>query len=270
MLLVRLLNMMFAVSKVQRISTVPISALSVRYFKRLGLDPSKLDAKATLDKLKILHERHLACIPFENASQHGLDHAAALDVQQTAHKILDRTRGGFCFEVNGLLAAFLVELGYKVVQVPAQVYGGTHFDVVPSHLVLIVTCHDGTVVYADVGFGEPPLHPLLYDVSGDVEQVTPEGMRSKLVRQTDEQGEAVYLYWFKNGEWIPRLRWNYPCSIKKKRPLRLKCWNLWMPFDASCKRGLEFLCLRVKGWICRNLSLQTQLFGLKCRYVTWT
>jgi N-hydroxyarylamine O-acetyltransferase len=186
-------------------------SLSSRYFRRLGIDdPSPLDADPTLDKLKVLQERHLATIPFENLSQHGLDLPAILDVEATAHKILDRNRGGFCFEVNGLFAAFLVELGYDVVLLPATV---TNFDV-PTHLVLVVTCYDGTVAFVDVGFGEPPLHPLLYDddLSGACEQVTPEGMRSKLVRNhkdEDDHGDAVYLYWHKNGEWVPRLRWAY-------------------------------------------------------------
>jgi N-hydroxyarylamine O-acetyltransferase len=186
-------------------------SLSSRYFRRLGIDdPPRLDADPTLDKLKVLQERHLATIPFENLSQHGLELPAILDVEATARKILDRNRGGFCFEVNGLFAAFLVELGYDVVMLPAQLYRGTQFDV-PTHLVLVVTCYDGTVAFVDVGFGEPPIHPLLYDdLSGACEQVTPEGMRSKLVRnQDDDQGDAVYLYWHKSGEWVPRLRWAY-------------------------------------------------------------
>jgi N-hydroxyarylamine O-acetyltransferase len=191
------------------------SSLLSRYFRRLGIvDPTSLDADPTFHKLKILQERHLATIPFENLSQHGLDLPASLDVDRTAHKILDRRRGGFCFEVNGLFAAFLVELGYDVVLLPGQLHSGTHFAV-PTHLILIVTCHDGTQALVDVGFGEPPLHPLRYDVSGDLVQVTPEGMRSKLVRnQDDSEGDAVYLCWHKNGEWVPRLRWAYyPPSV---------------------------------------------------------
>jgi N-hydroxyarylamine O-acetyltransferase len=142
-------------------------------------------------------------------------------VALTASKILDRKRGGFCFEVNGLFAHLLEELRYRVVRVPAQLYRGGYFDV-PTHLVLVVTCHDGTVAFADVGFGEPPIHPLLYDVTGNVEQVTPEGMRSKLVRHPeDDQGDAVYLYWYKNGEWVPRLRWSYPASLGRGGPSNL-------------------------------------------------
>jgi N-hydroxyarylamine O-acetyltransferase len=203
----------------------PSPSLVSRYFSRLGIDDSSAlgeelgaGAGATLDKLKILHERHLDRFPFENLSQHGLGLPAALDAETTASKILDRRRGGFCFELNGLFARLLEELGYRVVLVPAQLYRITHFDA-PTHLVLVVTCHDGTVAFADVGFGEPPIHPLLYDVTGNLEQVTPEGMRSKLVRHhEDDQGDAVFLYWFKNGEWVPRLRWSYPASLEHDDP----------------------------------------------------
>jgi arylamine N-acetyltransferase len=55
----------------------------------------------------------------------------------------------------------------------------------------------------DVGFAEPPLHPLAYVF--DEEQVTPEGMTSRIVVKEDKKN--VELEWYKDGEWRPRLRW---------------------------------------------------------------
>lgn len=196
------------------------TTLSSRYFDRLSLDARSLDSEPTVKKLQILQERHLATIPFENGSQHGLSLPATLDLEQVAHKILDCRRGGFCFELNGLFSALLSELGYQVTHVPGQVFRGS-FGGEPTHLVNIVRCRDGGVFVVDVAFGEPPIHPLQFDVSGMLEQVTPEGMQSKLQRHlddsssSDEWSDVVVLYWKKGGEWVPRLRWSYPASLLK-------------------------------------------------------
>lgn len=184
--------------------------LANRYFARLQLDPSTLDVEPTLDKLRLLQEHHLKHIPFENTAQHGVvGGPAVLDVSVTADKILTKKRGGFCFELNGLFAALLEELEYQVTRVPSIVWiPGLEFQGIPSHCILAVKCQDSREIYmTDVGFGEPALHPLRYDSSGQV-QTTPDGMQSKMLRQHGDSNEHIVLYWFKGGQWIPRLRWN--------------------------------------------------------------
>jgi N-hydroxyarylamine O-acetyltransferase len=188
-----------------------------QYWARLQLDPSALDAKATLDKLCRIHESQLAHIPFENLAQHGgVGGSAVLAQNQTAAKILVRHRGGFCFEVNTLLGTFLAELGYVVKFVPAFVHIGTGYRDSATHVILIVSCQneEGSTLasssyFTDVGFGEPPLHPLKYSAFG-VEQVTPDGMRSMLVKDEDE----VRLEWFVDGAWQPRQKWSYADSLR--------------------------------------------------------
>jgi N-hydroxyarylamine O-acetyltransferase len=188
--------------------------LATRYFRRLGLDPDQLDARPTIEKLQAIHEAHLSKIPFENLAQHGCSRPAVLDAQQTALKILDRNRGGFCFELNGLLAELLTELGYGVCRIPAFVYiNEVAFAEKATHLVLVVVCQPGTeqesTWFVDVGFGEPSIHPLRYDAF-DEEQITTEGMRSKFARK----GDDVVLHWFRaSDEWVPRLKWNYEDSL---------------------------------------------------------
>lgn len=181
-------------------------ALSTRYFERMRLDPTSLDAEPTLAKLKQLQETHLRTIPFENTAQHGIDALGlpTLDLDTTAKKILDCRRGGFCYELNHLFGAFLTELDYQVAFVPAVVEGAATY---PTHMILIVRCNDNQLYYADVGFGEPPLHPLTYNPSEGAAQQTPEGMVSKF-----SQGQAedeVVMWWRKDGEWKARLRWKH-------------------------------------------------------------
>jgi arylamine N-acetyltransferase len=190
-------------------------ALSPRYYARLKLDPAALDSKPSLSKLQRIQEAHLAQIPFENAAQHGaVGGPAVLNLTATAAKILDRKRGGFCFELNGLLADFLKEQGYGVTRVLAFVHSDQGFREEATHMILVVCClpdtADETLHYVDVGFGEPPIHPLRYDEEHfGAEQRTPEGMRSKISQpETDDSGDIVILEWYRSGQWIPRLRWS--------------------------------------------------------------
>jgi N-hydroxyarylamine O-acetyltransferase len=195
-------------------------ALSPRYYARLKLDPAALDSKASLSKLQRIQEAHLAQIPFENAAQHGaVGGPAVLNSTATAAKILDRKRGGFCYELNGLLADFLKEQGYGVTRVLAFVHSDQGFRAVATHMILVVCClpdtADESMHYVDVGFGEPPIHPLQYDEGHfGVEQRTPEGMRSKISQpETDDSGDIVILEWYRSGQWIPRLRWSLRDSM---------------------------------------------------------
>jgi N-hydroxyarylamine O-acetyltransferase len=191
-----------------------------RYYERLRLDPASLDPEPTLEKLCRLQEAHLAQIPFENIAQHrndpAADDSAVLDLKATAKKVLDDKRGGFCFEINGLFAQFLVELGYSVTLVPSQVYIPEiqAFTDVDLHLFLVVHFSSTSEYYvADVAFGEPSLHPLLYHAVGKVfqeEQVTPEGMHNRFQVRSNE----IVYQWNINGEWVDRFKWKHEEGMK--------------------------------------------------------
>ena len=72
-----------------------------RYFRRLKLDPLTLCSDASWKKLAAISEAHLSEITFDNLVQHGVyGGKACLDSEQTARKILDESRGGFCSCIN--------------------------------------------------------------------------------------------------------------------------------------------------------------------------
>ena len=181
------------------------------------------------ETLKLLIERHLRFIPFENLSFHGcVKHPTESKIPTTlaalAEKILYRRRGGCCFELNGLLAHYLLELGYPVVRlVPCWVYAGPErghgrgrsakFRTRQTHNFILVRTAggDGHTFLADVGLGEPPLHPLYYSL--DMlwkEQETPEGMRSRIVKEKHEWRDG-------NGKLrrCVRLEWWRPCECRR-------------------------------------------------------
>jgi len=126
------------------------------YLERIGYEGPR---EPTLDVLREIHRRHMLTVPFENLDIH-LGRTIVLDEAAFFDKIVRQRRGGFCYELNGLFAALLRELGYDVDLLSGRVANeigrfGPEFD----HLVLRVQL-DGQPWIADVGFGDSFLEPL--------------------------------------------------------------------------------------------------------------
>jgi len=125
------------------------------YLGRIGLArPLSPDVSA----LCLLQERHLAAVPFENLSVH-LGEPIDLAEDALFDKIVNRRRGGFCYELNGLFAALLRELGFDARLHAAQVFApdgtlGPPLD----HAAIVVELEESWL--ADVGFGRFARHPL--------------------------------------------------------------------------------------------------------------
>jgi N-hydroxyarylamine O-acetyltransferase len=144
------------------------AAAADAYLARLDLDrPSRLDA----DALALLQERHLRTIPFENLDIH-LDVPIVLEEAALFDKIVTGHRGGLCYELNGLFAALLRQLGFEVDVLAGRVFGAEGIGPVFDHMALCVTLDEPWL--ADVGFGRLNQVPLRVD-SRD-EQKDPCGM----------------------------------------------------------------------------------------------
>lgn len=126
----------------------PMSA----YLRRLGLSELPPPSVAGLHTL-VTAQNH--AIAFENldvlAGQPlGLDAAALCD------KILTHGRGGYCFELNGLLGLALAAAGFEVRPLLARVSYGRPGPGPRTHLLQRVRC-EGRDWLADAGFGAPGL-----------------------------------------------------------------------------------------------------------------
>jgi N-hydroxyarylamine O-acetyltransferase len=131
---------------------------ALRYLERIN---APVPAEPTAEVLADLHLRHLRAVPFENLSIH-LGEPIVLDEAALVDKIVDRRRGGFCYELNGLFAGLLRALGFPVAVLAARTYTpeGTlshPFD----HALLRVDLDDRYLV--DVGFGAHSSYPLRLD-----------------------------------------------------------------------------------------------------------
>ncbi len=166
---------------------IPLYLARIHYRK-----PLKPDVQ-TLHELQLAH---MLSVPFENLDI-GLKRPIQLSEDALWNKIVVQKRGGFCYELNGLFAALLKEIGFQVTYLNGRVYNsegklGIDFD----HLTLLVKASDKPGRWlVDVGFGDSFTRPLSFEEPG--EQV--QGLRSYRLEQMPD-GNAV---WQKNydGSW---------------------------------------------------------------------
>ena len=111
-----------------------------------------------LETLRAIHRAHVESIPYENLDvQFGVKVSRA--VPAIFDKIVRRRRGGWCYEMNGLLSWALEEIGFSV----KRLAGGVRREVVGdqavgNHLVLLVDL--GETWLADAGFGNGLIEPI--------------------------------------------------------------------------------------------------------------
>jgi N-hydroxyarylamine O-acetyltransferase len=174
-----------------------------RYLARIGYEGARVPAVATL---RGLHLAHLYRVPFENLDI-GLGRPIVLDEAAVFEKIVCRRRGGFCYELNGLFAALLRALGFRVALLAARAVGpggalGPEFD----HLTLRVDLEEPWL--ADVGWGDSFLEPLRLDSAeeqpdhGRVYRVVADGATRRLQQCTgDGQWQDHYQFTLRPYAW---------------------------------------------------------------------
>lgn len=168
----------------------PISNVNVpAYLDRIAYSGTVAPTAAVL---RALHRAHMLSVPFENLDI-GLGRKIICDEESIIRKIVERRRGGFCYELNGAFAALLRELGFKVTLLSARVArqdgsAGPEFD----HLTLKVDLEEPWL--ADVGFGDSFLEPLRLKV--DIEQ--PQGGRK--FRLVEERG-SLHMEMAEPADW---------------------------------------------------------------------
>ena len=141
-----------------------------RYLDRISYNGSR---QPTLETLRQLHRAHLLTVPFENLDI-ALDRPIVLDAGALFAKIVERRRGGFCYELNGLFAALLRALGFRVTLLSGGFFrshgeDGTVFGPEFDHLALRVDLQQPWL--ADVSTF---LYPLRFDTADEQESKEPD------------------------------------------------------------------------------------------------
>lgn len=156
----------------------------IPYLERIGL---ALPLPADAESLRRLQLAHMLHVPFENLDI-ALGRPIRLGLTTLYDKIVTRRRGGFCYELNGLFAWLLDDLGFDVTYLSASDYRpppaesnvretdpkdegegsyGPDFD----HLTLLVRCPADASPdvrwLVDVGWGDSFRIPLRADAEGE-------------------------------------------------------------------------------------------------------
>ncbi len=126
------------------------------YLERIGHDGG---VRRDLATFKALHRAHAQNIPYENLDVQ-LGAPVTRDAKTVFEKIVTRRRGGWCYEMNGLLGWALRAIGFDVKFLAGGVTRDVSGDtVVGNHLVLLVDI-DGEPWVGDVGFGDGLIDPV--------------------------------------------------------------------------------------------------------------
>jgi N-hydroxyarylamine O-acetyltransferase len=192
----------------------------------------------TIDTLAQLIERHAAAIPFENIEVLA-GRVPPLDRASLQQKLVQRRRGGYCFEQNGLFLAVLKEAGFVVAGLEARVRAGVPADVVTArtHMALRVTL-EGEDYLADVGFGGfAPTAPLK-------------------LRERTEQHDAIGTYRF--------------IDVESDLLLQCRTHDGWVdcyrigpsePQPIDCEMGNWFVATHPKAMLRHNLLVARSTSG---------
>jgi N-hydroxyarylamine O-acetyltransferase len=127
------------------------------YLERLGFGAPP---PPTIEGLRGLHTAHLERVPFENLDIH-LGEEIVLDPEALVAKIVERRRGGFCYELNGAFSTLLRALGFDVTLLAARVHDAGALGPPFDHMCLRVDLEGPWL--ADVGFGDNFRSPLRLD-----------------------------------------------------------------------------------------------------------
>ncbi len=160
------------------------------YLKRIGLH----EVSRNYEGLKALQYHHFHSVPYEN-----LDILAkkpvSLALPDLYSKVVERGRGGYCFELNGLFAWLLRSLGFQVTEHLGRFLRGESGMPMGRHRVLRVQCEEDCYI-CDVGVGSvAPLYPI---------RLTTEEQRqgNELYRLTRHKLFGNVLEHFHHDEWV--------------------------------------------------------------------
>jgi N-hydroxyarylamine O-acetyltransferase len=131
-------------------------AVVAAYLKRLGVETSDRPPGRAL--LAELQTAHLMTIPFENLDVFHR-RGVTTDAPTSVAKIVERGRGGWCYELNGAFGWLLGQLGFTVDYVSCRVNDGTRWGPDRDHCAVIVRMGPDRL-FVDVGFGDSPMLPI--------------------------------------------------------------------------------------------------------------
>ena len=157
---------------------------------------AELKEECSLLYLTHLQEQHLLHVPYENLDIiNGKE--IIIELNRFYDKIVEKERGGFCFELSGLFNELLQQLGFQTKLISGTVVRGEWIGE-DCHAASIVTI-DNIDYLVDVGYGDGPRRPLplsgevVTDVSG-MYRVYPVAEQYDLQKNQGDQWITLYSF----------------------------------------------------------------------------
>ncbi|WP_442489242.1 arylamine N-acetyltransferase family protein [Halomonas litopenaei] len=162
-----------------------------KYRERIGL---ARPAETSADFLSALHRAQLTSLPFENFDI-CLGRGVDVSAQGIVAKLIDQRRGGYCFELNGLLLMALKAFGFEA----RALLGRVHLSGTPtgrSHQVSLVTL-DRRQWLVDAGFGaNTPRAPIPLTLD------TPLHAGDQTLRLVEDARFGIMLQSLMGAQWV--------------------------------------------------------------------
>ena len=168
------------------------------YLERIELVGNVDVSEHSLQRIAVAH----ACsIPFENIDVF-CGRPIGLKIEELEAKLVDRRRGGYCFEQNSLLAEVLRQIGFEVYPLAARVRNNVPPSTSPPRTHLFLVAQLGVKRWlVDCGVGSStPQGIMAFDLGG-----TPQNVGTDRRRLISREGIFVPSYLHQidhNGEWI--------------------------------------------------------------------
>ena len=148
----------------------------------------------TLDTLKALHHAQLYTIPFENFDiqlGRGID----LSSEAVFEKLVHQSRGGYCYELNGLFLMALKDFCFDA----RPLLGRVHITGTPTgrgHQIELITIEDRQWI-ADVGFGADTPRAAI-----PLELDRPTTLDGQMIRLVKDERFGIMVQTVKEGQWV--------------------------------------------------------------------
>lgn len=204
-----------------------------KYAERIGFTGNFEPNFETLAAIQWLHS---SSIPFDTLNV-LLDLPVLIDIESLQEKLVNKKRGGYCFEQNGLLLDVLLAIGFEVTPMSARVRIGVERDFLPArtHLFLRVDLDRETWI-VDAGVGGTSLTSPIRFIE-DIEQPTLHETR-RIVREN-----GVYFHQALMGE-----TWSdvYEFTGEKMPLIDREVSNWWTSTSPKSKFKQNVFCALAK------------------------
>ena len=161
----------------------------------------KGEFKPTYQVLNILQKQFLLHVPFENLDIH-LGIPIDYSFKNVFNKIVERKRGGVCYENNSLFYEILKNIGFQVNFISAEMYKGLPLKNDSNHRHMALTVRiDEEIYLVDVGngksFGSPiPIIKKAYSKGEDSDYIVDDFQNIKALYFKDSNAGLTPRYVF--------------------------------------------------------------------------